>query len=173
MQPEKSQTILGWCFSWSMVGGFCSCYELWQVEWWNGLSLPWVPPSRSFSLASPLLVSRNTHLICARPEVIQILTGHSFINSSLAKRGMRVDVACSCGYKTETARHFLFSCPLFCRQDFVSCCTENIGVWPQPFRLLVSSPPLWPYGALSAILYKKPSAYELAKSQYPTFLYPT
>lgn len=55
-----------------------------------------VCPSRKFSAA-----------------LSELRTGHSQLNESLHRFGLRDDPKCRCGVQEETAEHFLLHCPVF------------------------------------------------------------
>ena len=112
--------------------------NLWNSEWCSATS-----GSTTRSFFPILLHPSSTQFITARYEVLQILTGHSFLNSSQWRIGFRVDPTCACGEEIETVEHFLFLCPLFNRESFKRCSLVTFGAWPPPLEHLVTVQPLW------------------------------
>ena len=65
-------------------------------------------------------------------QVIQILTGHSWLNVHLHRIGFLPSPMCSCSIEPETIEHYLFSCAnhTLPRKDFISVCINELKQWP-------------------------------------------
>jgi len=65
-------------------------------------------------------------------RVVQILTGHSFLNGHLYRVGYSASPSCRCGESVESVEHFLFHCDQFRghRERFSSVCLREMGSWP-------------------------------------------
>jgi len=67
-------------------------------------------------------------------QVVQVVTGHSFLNDYQHRLGFRGDPLCMCGRARETREHYLFHCTRFSdlRGEFVAASVRLIGMWPPP-----------------------------------------
>lgn len=67
-------------------------------------------------------------------QVVQIVTGHSFLNDCQHRLGFRSDPLCLCGMAIETKEHYLFHCTRFSglRGKFREASVRLIGLWPPP-----------------------------------------
>ena len=74
-------------------------------------------------------------------STIQILSGHSQLNSFLNLIQVVDDPLCACCNVNETTNHFLFHCPLYHsqRMKLKKSCKKACNVWPPPLHVLVSS----------------------------------
>ncbi len=110
-----------------------SLEHLWSAEW---KAAEQGRTTRSF-FPSPMCARalRRKHLPY---QLVQIFTGHSYLNAHLARIGFVPSPSCSCGTPAENMEHFLFHCPNFstAREVFVSACEHFIGIWPPPVSII-------------------------------------
>ena len=76
-------------------------------------------------------------------QLVQVFTGHSYLNVHQTRIGFVPSPSCSCGAPAETTEHFLFHCPCFAtaRESFKSTCEHFIGTWPPPINAIHKSHP--------------------------------
>ena len=78
-------------------------------------------------------------------EITQIISGHSLLNSYLAKTNSSISQNCRCGAPIEDTHHFIFTCPLFeyLRLNLKQSITQNNIEYPCPIAAFSSSQDLW------------------------------
>ena len=117
-----------------------SIYEEWDQKWKHAQVaeqtrrfFPSIPPPSTLSNLNP-----SMHLT-------QILTGHCFLNSFLAKIGKSETSMCHCQGDVETVEHFLFSCPIYdrLRIPFKSTAALLGLSWPPDESSIAGEKSLW------------------------------
>jgi hypothetical protein len=76
-------------------------------------------------------------------QVIQILSGHSLLNSHKYRLKLVSSPSCACTFPCESIQHFIFDCPLYAdlRVNFMSTC---FSVFARGSQLMI-----WVYGYLN------------------------
>jgi hypothetical protein len=115
---------------------------IWIQEWTSSLhganTRAFFPHVKSATIISRFHLSK---------QVVQILSGHSFLNSHQFRFGF-VELgspACECGAPIESIEHFLFFCPRFSHQRSpfqATCCSCNT-IWPPSFSLIPENQVIW------------------------------
>jgi hypothetical protein len=117
-----------------------SVQAIWAQEW---SSSSHGAKTRAFfpRVKSAMIISR-IHL---SKQVIQILSGHSFLNSHQFRFGFRDSPACECGAPIESTEHFLFYCPRFSHQrtHFQAVCCSCNTIWPPSLPLIPENHVIW------------------------------
>ena len=74
-------------------------------------------------------------------QVMQILTGHSLLNSHKFRLKLVSSPSCACTFPCESIQHFIFDCPLYAdlRVNFMSACFSSFGNWPPPISSIHKS----------------------------------
>jgi hypothetical protein len=78
-------------------------------------------------------------------QVVQILSGHSFLNSHQHRFNFKDSPACVCGSPIESIEHFLFHCPRFSfpRTRFRAACSNCSVSWPPTLSLIPANRDAW------------------------------
>lgn len=112
--------------------------RLWSAEWKEAEQ---GGTTRSF-FPSPVCAKtlQSKHLPY---QLVQIFTGHSYLNAHQSRLGFVPDSSCPCGSPAETVEHYLFHCPRFttARESFKSTCERLIGIWPPSVNVIHKSHP--------------------------------
>ena len=111
-------------------------HQIWRNEWTTSLA---GGTTRLF------FQSPDSALILEEIDIpytaMQILTGHSRLNSFLSRFQATTSALCNCLLEEETVSHFLFRCPNFESQQEIfrnSLSTVNVQ-WPPQLRELTQS----------------------------------
>lgn len=101
--------------------------SVWSTEWKNGsqgqATREFFPTPKCFQR---LRTSNLPH------QVVQVITGHSFLNHHQKRFNFIPSSRCKCSYEQETRHHFLFVCPLFesFRTSFRETSFQLTKTWP-------------------------------------------
>lgn len=75
-------------------------------------------------------------------QIVQVLTGHSFLNAHQHRLGFKRNPNCICSPTPETVEHFIFNCSRFQQQrkEFQAACLEKMDIWPPNINSLHKYP---------------------------------
>ena len=110
--------------------------ELWQAEWNNSkaghITKLFFPTPSSARLLNETNVPQST---------MQLLTGHSRLNTFLARISAVPSSLCSCEIEDESIEHFLFRCPRFAdQQETFRLSLQSLQTsWPPSLNILVQT----------------------------------
>ena len=110
--------------------------ELWQAEWQRSktghITKLFFPTPNSAKLLNEINVPHST---------IQLLSGHSRLNTFLARISTISSGLCACEMENESIEHFLFRCPRFIVQQntFRLSLLSLQTPWPPPLNALAQS----------------------------------
>ena len=87
----------------------------------------------------------SINMVSIPHQVVQVLTGHSFLNAHQHRFGFSGNPNSICSPTPETVEHFIFHCPLFYqqREEFRSACLESFDRWPPTLESLHKFPPIF------------------------------
>ncbi|KZS05369.1 Uncharacterized protein APZ42_031464 [Daphnia magna] len=79
------------------------------------------------------------------PKVVQILSGHSLLNSHQSRFGFKDSPGCKCGAPLESTEHFLFFCPRFSQERtlFQAVCSVYDVTWPPSLPSITGNRSVW------------------------------
>lgn len=110
--------------------------NLWSKEWSESSQ---GNTTRSFFPSPSCFTQLSSHNL--PHQVIQILSGHSYLNVHQHRLKLLNSPSCACSSQYETTEHFIFDCPLFAnlRVNFIAICLSELSLWPPPISKIHTS----------------------------------